>query len=591
MSIEDLPAPLQQSSWTDQLSFSEGVFDISSIPIRYFLTSVPLALLTRAFRLVEDIPGSEDWGYDAIFQRDIDEDRVKEELLNDYLLIADKFKFFNPLTIALLPYQTGERKILDSYRGEIAIDTQGRLTIERVDGIEITRASAAPVGNIRWDTDMIVATAIDGQHRLSALMKYAAAPPSGINPAKSQVPVILLLFNKERGDILGQVREIFVDINKTAKPVSKSREILLDDRDPFAILARDLIFDPHSNDDGLPYEVVDWRRESLKPDAPHQLTSLLVLYQCVGRVFSGRVRAMDAQLQFNEELRRQNMMEVDLSGPNCISSAKQSKVLQARFRPRHKQFILTVFRNVDPYKKFLSVLNASLTAANGHSLKEFLFKPESKRAAVRARLERATINPVAVIDEPINRLQQVKDEKNLLFFSIGQRGLFHWYTQIYGLYRNRLSTLDFTVIAKAYAEDLNFLNKAGFFLRTFAVDDHLVWEGICMQAGRLVASSSSAERIGALTLLAIASYRLPEGQTVERNAVVKLDTAFKRIRRAYEPIVASQAEEEAEGLEEIEEIEDDDEDTEDMLPLDRTYLAKERIEAILRWVKTQRPVS
>ena len=130
MPLEDLPAPAQQSSWTDQFSFSEGVFDISSIPIRYFLTSVPLAVLTRAFRLVEDIPGSEDWGYDAIFQRDIDEDRVKEELLNDYLLIPEKFKFFNPLTIALLPYEAAERRnprqLPWGYRGRAARNPDAR---------------------------------------------------------------------------------------------------------------------------------------------------------------------------------------------------------------------------------------------------------------------------------------------------------------------------------------------------------------------------------------------------------------------------------------------------------------------------------
>ena len=350
-------------------------------------------------------------------------------------------------------------------------------------------------------------------------MKYAAAPPPGINPAHSQVPVILLLFNKEKGDILGQVREIFVDINKTAKPVSKSREILLDDRDPFAILSRDLIADAQGNPEGLPYEVVDWRRESLKPDAPHQLTSLLVLYQCVNRVFSGRARAMDAQLQFNEELRRQNMMEVDVSNLNCIASAKQFRVLLERFRPRHKQFILKVFRTVKPFQRFLQVLQQSLNVPNGHALKEFLFKPEGKRAAVRERLERVRINPVTVIDNPIKQLQQVKDERNLLFFSIGQRGLFHWFSLVHTLYRTRLSTVDYAVTAEAYANDLNFLNNIGFFLRTFEVDGRSVWEGLCMQAGRLVASSSSGERIGDAHAACYRSIPAPRGA----NAGTQLD--------------------------------------------------------------------
>jgi hypothetical protein len=101
MALSKMPPPVQKSSLTDEYSYTEGVFDISQIPIRYYLTSIPLASLHRCFRLVEDIPGSENWGYNAIFQRDIDEDRVKEELLEEYLLVPDKFKFFNPLTSLL----------------------------------------------------------------------------------------------------------------------------------------------------------------------------------------------------------------------------------------------------------------------------------------------------------------------------------------------------------------------------------------------------------------------------------------------------------------------------------------------------------
>ena len=64
------------------------------------------------------------------------------------------------------------------------------------------------------------------------------------------------------------------------------------------------------------------------------------------------------------------------------------------------------------------------------------------------------------------------------------------------MYRTQLSTLDFAATAEAYATDINYLNSIGFFLRTFEVDGRSVWEGLCMQAGRLVASSSSARSAG-----------------------------------------------------------------------------------------------
>ena len=164
------------------------------------------------------------------------------------------------------------------------------------------------------------------------------------------------------------------------------------------------------------------RWESLKPDAPNQLTSLLVLYQCVARIFAARVRALDAQLQLNEELRSQNLLEVSTSTVNCIANSKQARVLIDRFRPRHKQFVLFVFRNVDPFKRFLNALQAVLAAPNGHYLKEYLYKPEAKRNAVCAGAEGKGVNPNSVIDEPIHKLQRLKEDNNLLFFSIGTAG-------------------------------------------------------------------------------------------------------------------------------------------------------------------------
>ena len=383
-------------------------------------------------------------------------------------------------------------------------------------------------------------------------MKFAAAPPAGIDPTKSQIPVILLIFNHEKGEILKQVREIFVDINKTARPVSRQRAILLDDRDIFAILARDLVQDEMSNADGLPYEVVDWRRESLKPDAPHQLTSLLVLYQCVERLFSNRVGTVDGYLQVNDALRGQRLRSLNLKIRECVVTNKQAEVLLDRFRPRHKQFILAVFRNLDPFKTFLDLFRKYVDSPNGSYLKEYFFKPDSKKEAVRDRMRKKGVDDKAVIDAAIADLNAHKTSDNLLFYSIGQRSLFHWFYRVYALYRALLSKVNLEPISDAYVEDINFLNKLGFFNRDFKVNDSLVWEGLCTRLGRIIASSSSAERIGALTLLAITTLRLGQNQTIEENIPDLQKIAYKKLLKVLEPIMQMEDEEEGEEEGELE---------------------------------------
>jgi hypothetical protein len=153
--------------------------------------------------------------------------------------------------------------------------------------------------------------------------------------------------------------------------------------------------------------------------------------------------------------------------------------------------------------------------------------------------------------------------------------------------------LNLDSIARAYVEDINFLEGSGLFNRSFEVDEQPVWEGLCMRAGRLVASNSSAERIGALTLLAISACRLPEGQTVQRNALVNLQTALTRVSKAYEPLMDALAEDEAGLLEDVgdetDELEEDEDDGADAFAIDRAAMAREKVDAILRWVKSRCP--
>src|SRR5438876_31587 len=83
-------------------------------------------------------------------------------------------------------------------------------------------------------------------------------------------------------------------------------------------------------------------------------------------------------------------------------------------------------------------------------------------AAFRERMKRKNIDDKAVIDDSISALQSHKTPNNLLFYSIGQRGLFHWFYRLNSLYRSSLSTINLGAIADEYVKDINFLNKIGF---------------------------------------------------------------------------------------------------------------------------------
>lgn len=590
--MKKLPTPRKQSSLTDELPTTGGYFQLSSIPIRYYMTSVPLGSLARSFKLVEDVPGSEKWGYNAIFQRDINERRVKDELVDGYLKDATKFKFFNPLTIALLPYDAAAQTILDKYREPHTKKTSDGLISEKVDGITIVELEDQPLGHIQWDTDKVLGLAIDGQHRLSALIEYAKAPSPGVDPSKCLIPVVLLVFDVDRGDIVKQIREIFVDINKTAQPVSTARKILLDDRDPFCIMARDLIADDEAATEGLPYEVVDWRRDASKPDGPHQLSNIVVLFNCVRFMFGKRVKTIDIQLGVNNELKKQNAMAVNFN-TGKIANQMQMKALLKRFDLKHKRFMLAVLRGVKPYAAFLKELKKRLTVDHGDRLREYLFKPEGKRSETKRQLKELGIDVKKVIDEAVTALSNLKDEDDLLTYSVGQRGLFSMSQKVVLLYKEILESEDFSEIGDAFVEDLNSLEKRDFFKRSFKVNDFAVWEGVCLQGGVLKWSEAAATRIGCLILLCVAAIRLDEDEDLldtRESRNLRLDSCLKRVVTVYAPRMEEPTSEYDEELDagedaEEEEYEEDIEDESEASSVDFEAQARSKVIEILAWAR------
>lgn len=552
MSLDEFEPAQQPSAWTDEFEFTWSVFRLSNIPIRCYLTNVKLSALERCFELVEDIPGSADWGYNAIFQRDIDEDRVRDELLRKYLLNPRKFKFFNPLTIALLPYDAKDKQIKSAYPRYEKDCNDPKWLEEEIGGILVRSRTNTTVGYIKWNRDNIVGVAIDGQHRLMALMEFANHPdrPNHIDPATVQIPVVLLVFDPEAGDILQQVREIFVDINKNAKPVTEARRILLDDRDPLAVFARDLVKDT-PNGVGLRYEIVDWKKDTPKAEAEHQLTTIVILYEIVKSMFS-TPRILEGELDLNMRLREEKLQIMEKFHSFDLSDL-QLKVALEVFRASHKQFIVRVFEGIEPFSHFIQKVGAlsEQDGIAGRVFREYVFKPPKKRESYKTELNKARVDVEAAIETPLTELRQLKARTSgaeILFLSIGQRALFSHYHQVARIY-TLLGFDGFEAISREYCFDINCLIRNGFFARTFSIDRFLVWEGLCLRQGTILVSKASVERIGGMTLLAIAAKRLECTSMnlcrVERR--VNLRKAVKNVVTEYTKQWEWQLEKEAEA--------------------------------------------
>jgi len=233
--------------------------------------------------LIQNIKGSETWDVKDLFQRDVDEERVTEQI-TPYFTNPDLVKFFNPLTLLLLPMQSESddaQKIVEYVEGSTrGSDDEGVYEyedFERVGHYKFEVCKEVPAySKVLWRGSSTKLVAIDGQHRLNTLTRIAKDNPSLLYGW--HIPVIIIGVFQEKNEepvpnLLEVVRKIFLYINTEAKTVSESREILLNDESVNSVCVQVLVQESHSNDclpaedrkkGMLPLMFYDWRGATKK---------------------------------------------------------------------------------------------------------------------------------------------------------------------------------------------------------------------------------------------------------------------------------------------------------------------------------------
>ena len=293
-----------------QLHVLGGRFEFGDTAIPFFTAHMTVGDIADYLKTPSELAAwtEEGTNLEALYQRSIDYARVRESIL-PYLTKRGlgKPRFFNALTIALVP--SYEKRIVEFADREFDAPglpkptaAQHRLDVGPISfgfykPFNAADLNSFSIGEICWNRDQTACVAIDGQHRLKALKMFHFLKPEAASA--SRIAVIFLVPDAALGFKVGAsepvpiskvLRGIFIDLNRHAKPVKRSRLILLDDEDPQSLIVRRLVaqtlagvdeLPPVNAEHRLPLPLIDWHSNEAKFDEGPYLSSILMLDRAV----------------------------------------------------------------------------------------------------------------------------------------------------------------------------------------------------------------------------------------------------------------------------------------------------------------------
>ncbi len=358
------PYPRRKSGYAGELG--QG----AHVNIKFLQTAIKREELDN-IDLIENIPGSEKWDVKDLFQRTVDKERVGKSIL-PYLQDNKKVKFFNPLTLVLLPFDSETAQVEKEleYMPVSNFSERGHEyeIMEKEGFYRIAEHSHEPAFSfIEWNEQKVKVVAIDGQHRLSALKRWKDDPTRGHELSSWSIPVVILAMfkDKEEGEapnILEVVRKTFIYINSTAKEINESRRILLDDESVNCICSQEVIQFAHENDQKtfekmdmsrLPLMFFDWRGEVVN-DRPHPGPAAIKSVEELQEWFKYHLLGEDGSDEQGAALNLDDMVPpLDSYGVNKKLTHEDSD----RVRGQFTSYLLSSFRYLmetfKPYENYI----------------------------------------------------------------------------------------------------------------------------------------------------------------------------------------------------------------------------------------------
>lgn len=495
--MADFP-PFKPMVFNQELNGVFGEFGSGAGLQAFYLQSAITPLELDRISLISEIPGSEKWPIRDLFQREVDQDRVRAGLL-PYLRDSNKIRFFNPLTLTILPMDTDGRSVVNKMSKVVerdisedgaswkVLEREGLFQLRWIDGHK-------EWAQLKWNDSRCRLVAIDGQHRLSALKQMSVDHNAG-QPFETfvqwRIPVVFVSFRVQGGrseppSVLEVVRSIFVYINTNAQTVNRTRSILLNDEDINAVCTQEVLQYSHENDlkpecdparrsQAIPLLFYDWRGEE-RWDPKTRASTRVVSSSAVKEV--EEVYDWFEHYLFGKNFSRQQYDTLDVNPTHSLHNAfhdeklthQASNSLRKCFREDHLPAFSWLLENFDPYAVYVSRLRGlEHECLLGDNIDRHAF--EVLRFGTSAAID-------ASRDDVSRRLAelrlQIEKERNAVLTSpidqdIGMRGVVWAYAELGRQFPNT-SWIDY---AKWFSRGLNKTYKSGWLQFSSKLRSHL----------------------------------------------------------------------------------------------------------------------
>lgn len=227
----------------------------------YFIISMKAQELAEKVRIPRELEGWADMSLEEIYQRDLNYNRVRKQIAPYFA--NDDSRFFGSIIVAAMNF--GEH---------VMFEPLAELAKRGLPGLYKT--AAASMGFLTF-TGGEVLVPLDGQHRLKAI-EFAVTGRDergrdidGFTPctdlAQEDVAVILVAYEPQKA------RRIFTKVNSYAKATTTGQNIITDDDDVVAVLARGI------TNELIGARLVKYRSNTLTARDPY-FTTLAIVYRC-----------------------------------------------------------------------------------------------------------------------------------------------------------------------------------------------------------------------------------------------------------------------------------------------------------------------